>query len=162
MLRDVLEADLPLFFEHQCDPVAARMAAFESRERDAFMEHWKTKVLGNPNTTTKTIVVDGHVAGYVGSWEQGGQRLVGYWIGRAYWGKGVATRALLGFLAHETTRPVHAWVAEDNVASIRVLEKCGFRRDDAVGRHEGDDGVVELLMRLDGGETPTPPSGPAH
>lgn len=163
MLRDVLEADLSIFFEHQCDPVAAHMAAFEPRERDAFMEHWQTKVLGNPANMAKTIVVDGHVAGHVASWEQDGRRLVGYWIGRAHWGKGVATRALLGFLAHETTRPVHAWVAEDNVASIRVLEKCGFRRDDAVGLHTGDDGVVELLMRLDGGEVPieppaTPPS----
>jgi RimJ/RimL family protein N-acetyltransferase len=162
MLRDVTQADLPVFFEHQRDPIAARMAAFPSREREAFMEHWQAKVLGNPANEAKTIVVDGQVAGNVVSWEQGGRRLVGYWIGREHWGKGIATRALLEFLTHETTRPVHAWVAEDNVASIRVLEKCGFRLDAAEGRHTGDDGVVEILMRL-GGEAPTapPPVPPA-
>jgi RimJ/RimL family protein N-acetyltransferase len=150
VLRNVIDADLPILFEHQSDPVAARMAAFPSREREAFMGHWQAKVLGNPANVTKTIVVDGHVAGYVGSWEQDGRRLVGYWIGRAHWGRGIATHALSSFLGFERTRPLHAWVAEDNVASMRVLEKCGFRRDDSVGRHPGEDGVVELLMRLGG------------
>lgn len=150
VLRDVIEADLPILFEHQSDPVAARMAAFPSREREAFMEHWRVKVLGNPGNVTKTVVAEGRVVGYVGSWEQDGRRLVGYWIGREQWGRGIATQALMSFLGLERTRPVHAWVAEENVGSIRVLEKCGFRIDDAVGRHADEDGVVELLMRLDG------------
>ena len=150
VLRDVIEADLPILFEHQRDPVAARMAAFPSREREAFMEHWQTKVLGNPANLAKTIVVDGRVAGYVASWEQEGRRLVAYWIDREQWGRGIATRALRGFLEHERTRPLHAWVAEGNVGSIRVLEKCGFRRDDAVASPPDEDGVVELLMALDG------------
>ena len=42
-----------------------------------------------------------------------------------------------------TQRPLHAWVATSNVASIRVLEKCGFVR---VGSHEND--VEELLFEL--------------
>jgi RimJ/RimL family protein N-acetyltransferase len=50
---------------------------------------------------------------------------VGYWIGREYWGKGVATEALSQFLAHaEVRRPLHAAVAKHNVGSIRVLEKA--------------------------------------
>ena len=150
LLRDVAEADLPVFFEHQRDPIAARMASFVPREREAFMAHWHDKVLGNPSNAAKTVVVGGRAVGNVVSWEQDGKRLVGYWIGREHWGKGIATRALTEFLAHEATRPLHAWVAADNVASIRVLEKCGFRRDDAVGMHTGDDDVVEILMRYDG------------
>jgi hypothetical protein len=39
-LRDVIEADLPSFFEHQLDPDATRMAAFPSRDRERFMAHW--------------------------------------------------------------------------------------------------------------------------
>jgi RimJ/RimL family protein N-acetyltransferase len=148
MLRDVIEADLSLFFEHQRDPIAAHMAAFVPREREAFMAHWHDEVLGNPTNATKTVVVDGRAAGHVGSWDQDGKRLVGYWIGREHWGKGIATRALVEFLAHEATRPLHAWVAVDNAASIRVLEKCGFRRDATAGLHTGDDGVVEALMML--------------
>src|SRR5689334_20021850 len=92
-LRDVIEADLPIFFEHQLDPNATRMAAFPSRDRVAFMAHW-TKILGDTTVTTKTILVDGQVAGNVVSFELLNARAVGYWIGREYWGKGVATRAL--------------------------------------------------------------------
>jgi Acetyltransferase (GNAT) domain len=55
-----------------------------------------------------------------------GEREVTYWIGRSYWGKGIATGALKAFLAVDQSRPLHARVAYDNVASHRVLEKCGF------------------------------------
>jgi RimJ/RimL family protein N-acetyltransferase len=146
LLRNVTDEDLPIFFEHQRDAVALRMAAFSSRERDAFLTHWRTKVL-RPENVTRTIVVDGSVVGYIGSWEQNGKRLVAYWIGREHWGKGIATRALSVFLVVETIRPLHAWVAVHNVGSIRVLEKCGFR---AVAREnqEYTDGVAEVLMTL--------------
>ena len=46
-LRDVVTADLPIFFEQQLDPEATQMADFPSRDRDAFMTHWTTKVLHN-------------------------------------------------------------------------------------------------------------------
>ena len=146
ILRDVTDEDLAIFFEHQRDAVALRMAAFRSRERDAFLTHWRTKVL-RPENVTRTIVAGGLVAGYIGSWGQDGKRLVAYWIGREHWGKGIATRALSGFLALEPIRPLHAWVAVHNVGSIRVLEKCGFR---TVAREDPQqaDGVVEVLMTL--------------
>jgi hypothetical protein len=46
-------------------------------------------------------------------------------IGKEYWGKGVATKALLNFLGDVQARPLYARVAKDNTASIRVLRKCG-------------------------------------
>jgi RimJ/RimL family protein N-acetyltransferase len=124
-LRDVTADDLPIFFEHQLDPEATQMAAFPSRDRPAFMAHW-TRILADETTATKTILVDGQVAGNVGSWEQGGEREVGYWLGRAYWGRGVATQALAAFLEHVPQRPLHAYVVKHNLASLRVLQKCGF------------------------------------
>jgi RimJ/RimL family protein N-acetyltransferase len=146
ILRNVTEEDLAIFFEHQRDAVAARMAAFPSRERDAFLNHWRTRVL-RPENTTRSIVVGGVVAGYIGSWEQDGQRLLAYWIGREHWGKGIATKALSDFLELEPTRPLHAWVAVHNVGSIRVLEKCGFRRVDQ--EHlQPEEGIAEVLMTL--------------
>ena len=75
----------------------------------------------------RAVVVDGEVAGTIGSWGDLGEREVTYWIGRAYWGKGIATYALNAFLTVDPSRPLHARVASDNVASRRVLEKCGFR-----------------------------------
>ena len=93
-LREMSEVDLPIFFEYQQEPDAKRMAAFPEIERDAFMAHWREQVLGNVRVQKKTIVVDNNVAGNVVSWEQSGQRLVGYWVGQAYWGRGIATAAL--------------------------------------------------------------------
>jgi RimJ/RimL family protein N-acetyltransferase len=147
-LRDVTEDDLAILFEQQREPDANRMAAFAARDRDAFWAHWRTNVLGGATTRAKAIVVDGEVAGYVSSWAQDGKRLVAYWLGKAYWGRGIATAALAEFLAHhEPTRPLFADVVLHNVGSIRVLEKCGFRRlGDAV---TVADGIAELSMRLD-------------
>jgi len=124
-LREVTEADLPMLFQHQYDPDANRMAAFPARERDAFMAHW-AKILADDTMPATTIVADGNVAGNILSWEQEGKRLIGYWIGREHWDKGIATRALSEFLRIVTDRPLRAHVAKHNVASIRVLEKCGF------------------------------------
>ena len=144
-LRDVTEADLPIFFEHQREPDANRMAVFPPRERDAFMVHWRTKVLGNAANKKKAIIVGDDVVGNILSWEQDGKRFVGYWIGSAYWNRGIATTALWEFVtACEKTRPLYAFVAAHNTGSIRVLEKAGFRR---VGEPSiGHDGVAELLM----------------
>ena len=146
MLRKVTEEDLPIFFEHQLDEEAVRMAAFPSREREVFLNHWRTKVL-LPENLNRTIVADGNVAGYIGSWEQDGQRLVAYWLGREHWGKGIATQALTEFLGLLTIRPVHAYVAAHNLGSIRVLEKCGFRKV-AHEDPQAPDGVAEVLMML--------------
>jgi len=146
LLRNVEPGDLPIFYEQQLDPDATRMAAFPSRDRAAFDAHWKTNILGNPGAITQTILVDGEVAGNVGSWPQEGGRLVGYWIGKEYWGKGVATRALAAFLHLVTDRPLHAHVVKHNVGSIRVLEKCGFSLEQSV--EVASDGVVELVFVL--------------
>lgn len=124
-LRDVIPDDLPVFFEHQREPEANEMAAFPPRERDAFTAHWD-KILPDDTKITKTVLADGRVAGNIGSWEEHGRREVGYWIGKEFWGRGVATTALRLFLDLVTTRPLYAYAVKHNVASIRVLEKCGF------------------------------------
>ena len=127
MLRLVEPADLPVFFEHQLDAEATAMAAFPSRAHEAFMAHW-ARILANPACLTRTIVADGRVAGNIGAWTDADlqERLVGYWIGRDSWGRGIATEALYQFLKHETGRPLTARLARHNVRSRRVLEKCGF------------------------------------
>ena len=109
----------------------------------------------------RVIVVDDDVAGTIGSWGDPGEREVTYWIGRSYWGKGIATDALNAFLAVDRSRPLHARVASDNVASRRVLEKCGFRviateRNVAEARSAE---IEELVLRLDELASPEQPSG---
>jgi RimJ/RimL family protein N-acetyltransferase len=89
------------------------------------MAHW-AKILADATVITQTILLDGQVAGNIVSWEQFGERDVGYWIGKQHWGKGIATRALAAFLGQVKARPLYAHVAKHNRASIRVLENCGF------------------------------------
>jgi RimJ/RimL family protein N-acetyltransferase len=147
MLRDVVETDLPIFYEQQLDPESTRMAGVPGRSEWAvFLEHWKTKVLANPAGCRQTIVWNERVVGNIVSWPQDELRLVGYWIGREYWGKGIATAALAEFLRHDRARPLHAIVAPHNIGSMRVLEKCGFVR---MENASASDPVHEYMYRLD-------------
>jgi RimJ/RimL family protein N-acetyltransferase len=141
LLRDVEDSDLPVFFEHQRDPVASRVADFPPRDWETFAAHW-ARILADDKVTKKTVLFGGHVAGNVVSFERDGEREVGYWIGREYWGKGVGTETLSQFLSQaELGRPLYAVVAKRNVASVRVLEKCGFT---VVGEEEDGGCVMKL------------------
>ncbi|MGH3017500.1 MAG: GNAT family N-acetyltransferase [Gaiellaceae bacterium] len=152
-LREVRDEDLPLLFEQWADPVAMHMAAFTAPEhmnRKAFERRW-SRLRADETVLNRVIVVDGDVVGTIGSWGDSHEREVTYWIGRSYWGKGIATDALDAFLRVDRTRPLHARVASDNVASLRVLEKCGFRiiateRNFAEARSAE---IEELVLRLD-------------
>ncbi len=57
MLRDIRDEDLAIFYEHQRALEACRMAGFPPRDWDAFMRHWRTKVLLDSSVLKKTIVV---------------------------------------------------------------------------------------------------------
>ena len=149
-LRDVVEADLPILFEHQADPQATLMAAFPPRDWSAFAAHW-AKILPDESLDKQTILFGGRVAGNIVSFDRLGEREVGYWIGREYWGQGIATRALSEFLLLVTTRPLVARVAKHNLASLRVLEKCGFKivGEDATLGEELGDGIVDFVLKLE-------------
>jgi len=129
-LRDVVEGDLPIFYEQQLDPEANHMAAFTAKDpadRKAFFAKWN-RIMADETVIIKTIISLGQVVGHVLSYEENGKPEVSYWLGKAHWGQGLATRALRAFLANvNKTRPMYARVAADNLASLRVLEKCGFR-----------------------------------
>lgn len=145
-LRPVTEADLPILFEHQREPAGNAMASFPAREHEAFLTHWRTKIFANPDAKALAIVLNDEVVGNIGSWTQGDERLVGYWIGSAHWGRGIASAALRVFVTeHERTRPLVALVTLQNLGSQRVLAKCGFER---IGEEAGEDGIVELVMAL--------------
>jgi RimJ/RimL family protein N-acetyltransferase len=138
-LRAVEDADLPIFLAHQDDPVAAAMAAFDTRPPDAFYGHW-AEIRADPTVVARAITADGVVVGDIVTWLEGGRREVGYWIGREHWGRGYATAALRLLLGEVLERPIEARVADHNAGSRRVLEHCGFERvgdTDADGFHEG-------------------------
>ena len=135
-LREVEDGDLPLFFAWQADEESFRMAAVPTRDAEAFAAHW-ARIRSNPDSTLRTIVADGDVVGNVVSWTADEGRMVGYWIGKEHWGRGIATAALVLYLDVDRHRPLLATVVEHNAGSRRVLEKAGFQ---LVARKLADDG----------------------
>lgn len=64
---------------------------------------------------------------------------LGYWLGKAYWGQGLATEAvgaaLPWFCTLSKTRRIEAMVFAENGASMGVLKKLGFRRIRSATEH---------------------------
>jgi RimJ/RimL family protein N-acetyltransferase len=155
-LRDVVEDDLPILYTFQLDQESNQMAAFTARDRDAFMQHW-ARLLGNPAIVKQTILCDGQVAGNIGCFEMEGDWEVTYWIGREFWGRGIATRALAALLEQVKTRPLYGYTATHNIASRRVLEKCGFTffgEHPAIMTLHGED-VPGYILKLNAGDRAT-------
>ena len=144
MLREVIPADLPIHFEQQRDAASVAMAVVPARGRAAFDAHWG-RILADPQVIVRSIVSDGEVVGSAVSFLRGGERQVGYWIGREHWGRGLASAALLELLDEGTERPLFARVVPHNLASLRVLKKSGFQ---VIGEERGDDGVLACVLQL--------------
>jgi RimJ/RimL family protein N-acetyltransferase len=71
---------------------------------------------------------------------------LGYWVGKPYQGRGVATRAVHAIVHHGFAtiglERIHAEVFAWNPASARVLEKCGFQREAVLRRRAIKEGEV--------------------
>lgn len=134
-LRPAVLGDLAVLFALQLDPEANRMAGTKVRDAAAFEAAWG-KNLGDPGIVARVIVRGGAVVGSISCFQMEGVDAVGYWIGREFWGRGIATRALSLLLEEVTRRPLHASAAAANLGSIRVLERCGFRK---TGTHMGEE-----------------------
>ncbi|MFF2448386.1 GNAT family N-acetyltransferase [Neobacillus sp. NPDC058068] len=152
MLRNVVGDDLPIFFKHQQNREANHMAAFTSKDPgdwNSFITHWN-KILTDKDIMEQTIIVENNVVGHISRFEQFGEPEVSYWIGKEYWGKGIATNALREFLKHVTIRPLYARAAKDNIGSLKVLERCGFTitgQDSGFSNARGED-VEEFILTL--------------
>lgn len=152
-LRDVEGEDLPIFFEQESDPAAVHMAAFTAEDpsdKEAFDAHW-VRISADKTIIIRTILFEGRVAGHIASFERFGDLEVSYWLGKEYWGKGLATEALAAFLEIQKARPLYARAAKDNFASIRVLEKCGFKisgHDNFFANARGQE-IEEVILKLE-------------
>jgi RimJ/RimL family protein N-acetyltransferase len=125
LLRPVVASDLPILFEQQLNRDAVAMSAYPSKDRGEFMRHWEG-ILKNKSITAHTVIYREKVAGHVLCWKEKYEMRVGYWIGKQFWGRGIATSALREFLVEVKIRPLYAETANHNIASKRVLEKNGF------------------------------------
>jgi len=154
VLREVRDADLPVFFAQMNDPEGIRMAAFTAEDPSdstCFQAHW-ARIRQDPAVILRTVVGDsGEIVGHAAVFGPPEEREVTYWIGRQHWGRGAATAALRALVGVAPERPLHARAAADNAGSIQVLKKCGFvvigsERDFANGRGEEVDEVLFTLL----------------
>lgn len=128
-LRPLTDADVDPLFQMMRDPEAVRMAAFTARDpndREAFEAHL-ARLRTNPEITYRVISHDGALVGSIASFVMDGDTEITYWIDKSHWGQGIATQALTLFLKIVQTRPLHARAASDNLGSLSVLCKAGFK-----------------------------------
>jgi RimJ/RimL family protein N-acetyltransferase len=129
------------------------MAAFTAEhqtDRRAFLDR-TSRLRADTSVSHRVIDVDGVTAGTIGFFRIDDQPEVTYWVDRAQWGRGIASAALGILLAETAERPIYARAASDNVGSLRVLEKAGFRRvgvDRGFAAGRGEE-IEETIMRLD-------------
>lgn len=119
------------------------------REEDA--HRFIATVRGRSPCTHFAIAVDGRVAGGIGytphvDVERVGAE-VGYWLGRPFWGQGIATAALRALTTHAfdaeaELRRLYAVPFSSNPASARVLEKAGYRHEGTLRQSAIKDGRV--------------------
>ncbi len=147
-LREVREEDLPALFRHQADPESCRVAGVRARDEATFRALWDG-IFKDSKVIARAIEADGELAGQISCYSMEGRDGVGYAIAREFWGRGIATRALSLFLNEVGLRPLHADVAVENGASIRVLERNGFvetRREYSAGTERYLAGMVASFV----------------
>lgn len=102
--------------------------------------------------TYYAIEAGGALAGGIGYVLHGdverGSAEVGYWLGVAFWGRGIATQALRllngeAFTRQPELRRLYALPFASNAASARVLEKAGYRREALLRESAVKDGVIQ-------------------
>ena len=128
-LRPIQPEDLDQFFEHQQDSEANLMAAFTARnpsDRGVFNHHWGS-IISDPKVIVRTIEHEDEVAGSILVFEHEDTPEITFWTASRFWGKGITTSAVDAFLAEYTNRPLRARVPQDNVGSIKILERRGFK-----------------------------------
>jgi len=96
-LRPVVPGDSPALFDMQLDPEGNAMAGTKPRTHEAFFAAWERN-LADPGIRARVIEIDGvhgpEIVGTISRFQADGHDCVGYWIARAHWGKGIASRAV--------------------------------------------------------------------
>ena len=116
--------------------------------RRADAERWLDAVVGQDPVLHFAIVVNGEAAGGIGLelqqdvWKR--SAVVGFWLGEAHWGRGIATAALRAVTGHafgsfDLCR-LQGFVFEHNAASMRVMEKAGYVREARLRKAATKDG----------------------
>ncbi len=131
-------------------------------DRDA--RNWLDAVVGLEPETNFAIDIAGEAVGGIGYTMQYDvdrrSAEIGYWLGEEFWGRGIATEALIvvtehAFANHDLCR-VFAHVFDWNPASARVLEKAGYAFEGRMRKSVTKEGqtIDQLMYAMIREETP--------
>lgn len=130
-LRRTTTSDVRVLHAFELDEASNQLAGTKPRDWETFRARWDEILADADGTKTgvtpRVILADGVVVGAVNVSPHDGGDSIGYWIAREYWGRGIATRAVGLMLGEFARRPLYATAAGNNLPSIRVLEKNGFK-----------------------------------
>lgn len=127
-LKKTTLEDLENLFVFQADEEANQVAAFNSehpKDKKAYMEKW-SKIVANPSINMQSIFVADKIVGSVIHFDIMDETNISYWIDRAQWGNGIASKAVQQFLTTTDKKTLYGRVAYDNIGSQKVLERNGF------------------------------------
>jgi [ribosomal protein S5]-alanine N-acetyltransferase len=103
------------------------------------------------NRIASAIVINGEVVGTVGITTHEHKAEIGYWLGRAFWGQGIMTEVVKEITKYGFNelglRRMYALVFPHNKASMRVLEKAGYKFEGILRKNvmRGDKLIDEYL-----------------
>lgn len=152
-LRETEVEDLDTFFTFQSDEEAGYMAAFVNenwQDKEVCLAKWR-KLLADTNIKIRTILVDNKVAGNISIWMLMDEPQIAYGLGKEFWNRRIVTNALQQFLTIFPERPLFGRAAFDNIASIKVLTKCGFKKinEDMLYAHARGKEIKEIVFVLE-------------
>ncbi len=157
LIRRYHESDLPEFLRIISNEAVFYPLLKDTREEIEIQKslagqldniNWFNSTLRNyqsfkPTSIGKAIVYQGNLiggieCGLINTENELKNGELAYWIGRSYWGKGIATQAVKEFTSdlfkNQKFDYIYAVVSQSNLASQRVLEKNGFVLEEIVDR----------------------------
>lgn len=152
-VRPWRRGDRDALLRHANDPAVARFLSlrfphpYTPADADAWFDFLDAQ--GDPEGWA--IEVGGEAVGGIGvrrgtaEFAHSGE--LGYWLGRAFWGRGLVTAAVRAVVPFAMARwglsRLTAYAASDNPGSIRVLEKSGFQREGLMRARAIRDGTAQ-------------------
>ena len=144
-LRAFLPGDEYSWFDYLRLPEVARATGWHVASAAELLP-LMARTAGEPMTRFALADGNGKLAGTTGFFDWGGEQAeIAYDLAPPWWGKGIAgaaCAALCAWAERQGLRHIRACVPEDNRASARVLEKCGFDWEGLVRQARHADGIV--------------------
>lgn len=140
LLLQVAPDDQQFLFEALSDPVAmpyngVYFKTFEetAAQLDWYEKNWKEGTGINWKIVDKSSGENLGVISVYNYKPEHKKAEVGYWLLPRHWGKGIASEALLSVIKYwQEEKAIHrleAFIEEGNTASIKLLERAGFRHE---------------------------------